>query len=234
MLYKNYLIIVALFLAFASDALFAKGAKIALHLKNGRQQRGELYSVSDSSLVVGWQEAGKERFAEFKNHEISHVVVNKKPDLLLLLTNEQQISGKFYAASDSSLFVEIREAAPSRTRSNFGKHIFEVKNREIKLAMVRLKGRSHSLPGAGLGLLAGTVAGSMFATHLLFRDKDDVGDFFEDFFSSGWAIIGGAIGGTIVGGSIGAANSTPAKEVETSVIRAYAVLKPFARYTERQ
>jgi len=148
--------------------------------------------------------------------------------------NGQQMAGKLHAVSDSSLLVDSQEAAPERIPSNYGKQIFEIKTREIKLAMVKLKGRSYSLPGAGLGLLAGTVVGSVVATHFLTRDKDDPGEFFEDLITSGWAAIGGAVGGAIVGGKIGSANATPAKQGESSVVHAYAVLKPLVRYSERQ
>lgn len=234
MLRKNCLLIAALSLAFSSQPLFAKGVKMTLHFKNGGQQRGELYSVSDSSLILGWPEAGKDRFSEFKNHEILHVVVNDKPDLRLLLKNERQMAGKLYVVSDSSLFVESRDAAPASTPSNFGKHIFEIKTREVKLAMVKLKGRSYSLPGAGLGLLAGTVVGAAAGTYFLTRDKDDPGELFEDLVASGWAAIGGAIGGAMVGGKIGSANSIPDKQGEASAVHAFAVLKPLARYAEHR
>ncbi|MDZ7344112.1 MAG: hypothetical protein ONA90_06320 [candidate division KSB1 bacterium] len=224
---------IALFLAFWSHALLAKGVNITVHCKNG-EQHGELYSLSDSSFVLGWSEAGKERLEEFKYREIRHVVVNDKPELRLLLAKEEQITGKLCAVSDSSLFVIVREAAPGRASSNFGKHVFEVKNREIKLAMVKLKGRSHKLAGAGLGLLAGTVVGAVAGTYFLTRDKDDVGDFFDDLITSGWVAIGGAVGGTIAGAQLGAASSTPPKEGEASMSHAYAVLKPLARYAEHQ
>lgn len=224
---KSILIISALLCAFSSTMLLASGVKLTLHLKNGEQRRGELYSVSDSTLIIGVSNTGQDRFAEIEFAEIRHAVADKKPDLLLLLRNDQQINGKLYAVSDSSMFVESRDAAQIRVRSSFGKHIVEVKNREVKLAMVKLKGRSNSI-GAGLGLFAGTIAGAVVGTHLLTRHKHDPIEFLTDMVASGWIMVGAPIGGAIAGSKIGA---TPGKEGESEVMQPYAVLKPLARYS---
>lgn len=229
MLRKNYLILFALLLTLSSAKLAAKGVKLTVHLQNGEQRRGELYSVSDSALVVSVSNAGQDRFAEIKFDQIRHAVAGKKPELLLLLRNDQQITGKLHAVSDSSMFVDSREAAQNRVRSDFGKHIVEVKNREIKLAMVKLKGRSNSI-GAGLGLFAGTIAGAVVGTHLITRHKHDPIEFIADMVASGWIMVGAPIGGAIAGSKIG---ETPEKGGESEVIHPYAVLKPLARYSGR-
>lgn len=227
MLHKNVFIVIVLFLALFNSTLLAKGVKITLHLKNGEQRRGELYSVSDSTLIIGVSNTGRDRFAEIEFAEIRHAVADKKPDLLLLLQSDQQINGKLYAVSDSSMFVESRDATQIRVRSDFGKHIVEVKNREVKVAMVKLKGRSNSI-GAGLGLFAGTIAGAVVGTHLLTRHKHNPIEFIADMIASGWIMVGAPIGGAIAGSKIGA---TPGREGESEAMQPYAVLKPLARYS---
>lgn len=227
MLRKNYLILFTLLLALSSAELPAEGVKLTLHLQNGKEQRGELYSVSDSALIVSVSNAGQDRFAEIKFNEIRHAVVGKKPDLLLLLQNGEQITGKIYAASDSSMFVDSRNAAQNRVRSDFGKHVVEVKNREVKLAMIKLRGQSNAI-GAGLGLFVGTVTGAVVGTHLITRHKHDPIAFIADMIASGWIMVGAPIVGARAGSKIGA---TPEKGGESEVIYAHAVLKPLARYS---
>jgi len=49
---KRYFVIAAILLMINGQELFAKGAKVIVHLKNGQQQSGELYAINDSLLTL--------------------------------------------------------------------------------------------------------------------------------------------------------------------------------------
>ncbi len=127
------------------------------------------------------------------------------------------------------MFVDSRAAAQNRARSDFGKHIVEVKNREVKLAMLKCNSQRNAI-GAGLGLFVGTVTGAVVGTHHITRHKHDPIEFFADITASGLIMVGAPIGGALAGSQIG---SEPGKEGESEVIYPYAVLKPLARYSGR-
>lgn len=226
MFLKRCLICAALFLAFATHVLLAKGAQIVVHLKDGRQMTGELHSVSDSSLVVSWREAGAEYISQVNAKEIRQVVMKNKPRVVLQLKNGRQMSGKLHSVSDSSVIILLQGPVSALAPKN------EVKNHEIQGAMI--KGKSNFLKGMGLGLLIGAGSGMMIG---LASGDDEPGDSgFFHFTAGAKALIGGIyLGGTglVVGGIAGAASSTSSKEIELVSNPSFLFLKPLARHAER-
>jgi small nuclear ribonucleoprotein (snRNP)-like protein len=224
MFLKRCLFYAALFLAFATHELFAKGAQIVVHLKNGKQVAGELHSVSDSSLVVSWRETGAEHISEVSTKEIWQVVMKNKPQVVLLLKNGRQMTGKLHGVSDSSVIIFIQGSVSSVASKT------EVRNHEIQGATI--KGKSNVLKGMGLGLLAGTVTGAAIGGIAAGQADNPVEDLFAPLVAVAYAAYGG-MAGLAVGGIAGAATSTSSQEIVLAPGRPFLFLKPLARYPER-
>ena len=224
MFLKRCLIYAALFLAFATHELLAKGAQIVVHLKNGKQMAGELHSVSDSSLVISRRETGAEHISEIGTKEIQQVVMKNKPRFVLQLKNGRQMTGKLHSISDSSVIILVQRSVSALSFKN------EARNHEIQGAMI--KGKSNVLKGMGLGLLVGAGAGAVIGGIASAQADDFVEEILAPFAALGYAMYGG-ITGLAVGGIVGAATSTSSREIELSAVHPFQFLKPLARHAER-
>jgi len=210
---KRYFIIAAILLMINGQELFAKGAKVIVHLKNGQQQSGELYAINDSLLTLY---EGKKNdmpmLTEVRTHELARVVIKDDVQIFLALQNGEQFKADFKSVSDSSLSVYRK------------KKMREVKIVDIKKAMIKLKGRSGTATGIGVGLLTFAVTFPRFFDNGLHADNFAEG--FAEVMMSPLAAVGT---GAAVGGVVSSAIFSPEQEYEMAVASFVAFLQPLAR-----
>jgi small nuclear ribonucleoprotein (snRNP)-like protein len=148
--------------------------------------------------------------------------MKNKPQVVLLLKNGRQMTGKLHGVSDSSVIIFIQGTASSVPIKT------EITNQEIIGAMI--KGKSNFLKGMGVGLLVGAASGAAIGG--IAASQEDDSFFGPEFAAFALGIYGGAAG-IIVGGIIGAATSTSSQEIELVPNQSFLFLNPLARHAER-
>lgn len=213
MLGKRFGMIIAVLLLINGPHLFAKGAKIIVHLKNGQQQSGELYAINDSLLTLyqGKQD-GMLKLMEVRTPELARVVIIDKAQILLALQNGEQFVADFKSISDSSLSVYRK------------KKLKEVKIADVRKAMIKLQGRSGTATGIGVGLLTFAVTFPHFFDNGLHADN-----FAEGFAEVMLSPLAAAGTGVAVAGVVSSAISSPGHEYEMAVATFIAFLQPLTR-----
>ncbi len=210
---KRSFIFVAILIMMGGQELFAKGTKVIVHLKNGQQQSGELYNINDSLLMLyKGKKDDMPTLTEVRTHELAKVVIKDNVQIFLALQTGEQFMADFKSVSDSSVSVYRK------------KKIFEVKIVDIKKAMIKIKGRSGTATGIGVGLLTFAVTFPRFFDNGLHADSFAEG--FAEVMMSPLAAVGT---GVAVGGVVGSVISSPEQEYEMSVASFVAFLHPLAQ-----
>jgi hypothetical protein len=210
---KRYFIIVAILLMFNGQELLAKGAKVIVHLKNSQQQSGELYAINDSLLTLyKGKKDDQPMLTEVRTNELAKVVIKDDVQIFLALQNGEQFVANYKSISDSSLSVYRK------------KKLREVKIADVKKAMIKLKGRSGTATGIGVGLLTFAVAFPRFFDNGFHADN-----FAEGFMEVMMSPLAAAGTGVAIGGVVSSAISSPEQEYEMAVASFVAFLQPLAR-----
>lgn len=154
-------------------------------------------------------------------------------NVVVFLNDGQQVAGELLAVRDTALLIDTLGGKGEDTSFTQIAGIIRVGREAIQ--KVKVKGESFRLKGTLIGFAIGGTVGAVVG----FASGNDEPKGFQIWtLTAGQKalVFGASVGaiGALVGGIVGAARSSKDKEYDASVDEAWASLKAFARYPDKE